>query len=292
MILEKGHKSSAFRLFGLLLIIMASIGLVAYFMNVSTEKTNKVSFQAAGVKYKKQFIAVDVKSLPEMPTEVKQRKNTPSSKSTRDDKNTKSTYKKSLPNETESNRSSLEDESRTNLSLTRVAKQPEESIETGSDLQVLSSFDCVKSIPTVLLDYISNAFLNEYGRSHEDFHFQYETDKTLPLLKQFNINCDVDQNCSASFQYDKQYGLDTTADNTYRREKVFYCCPSAHSLSNETVSDICKRAQTVAGKSVFRENKDPTFLESVIKLFLMQYFFDQLTKQNFLILVKNLHIIK
>ena len=247
MILEKGHKSSAFRLFGLLLIIMASIGLVAYFMNVSTEKTNKVSFQAAGVKYKKQFIAVDVKSLPEMPTEVKQRKNTPSSKSTRDDKNTKSTYKKSLPNETESNRSSLEDESRTNLSLTRVAKQPEESIETGSDLQVLSSFDCVKSIPTVLLDYISNAFLNEYGRSHEDFHFQYETDKTLPLLKQFNINCDVDQNCSASFQYDKQYGLDTTADNTYRREKVFYCCPSAHSLSNETVSDICKRAQTVAG---------------------------------------------
>ena len=109
-------------------------------------------------------------------------------------------------------------------------------------------------------------FVNEYGRSHKDFHSQNRIESTLPLLKQFNISCGSDQNCSSLFQYDKQYALNTTADNTYLRENVFYCCPSVHSTTNETISKVCKHAQTVAGKSVFRESKDPTFLGRVTKV--------------------------
>ena len=111
-------------------------------------------------------------------------------------------------------------------------------------------------------------FLSEYGRSHKDFHFQNKIDETLPLLKQFNINCGIDQNCSSSFQYDKQYGLNTTADNTFLRKDVFYCCPSVQSSTNETISNICKRAQTVVGKSVFRDSKDSTFLGRVTNFLL------------------------
>ena len=161
---------------------------------------------------------------------------------------------------------SIKDKKPNKESLKTVVKQPMaiEKMETSSDLQVLSSFDCVKSIPAVLLDYVSSMFINEYGKSHEDFHSQYETEETLLLLEQFNVNCDIDQNCSALFQYDKQYGLNTTADKTFLKKGVFYCCPSVHSLTNQTVSDVCKQAQKIAGKSVFRESKNSTFLERVI----------------------------
>ena len=134
----------------------------------------------------------------------------------------------------------------------------------SSDLQVLSSFDCVKSIPAVLLDYVSSMFLNQYGKSHTDFHFQQKIDETLPLLKQFNISCGIEQNCSTFFQYDKQYGLNTTADKTFQRKDVFYCCPSVHNLTNATISNVCNSAQAVAQKSIFRESKDSTFLGGVI----------------------------
>ena len=124
----------------------------------------------------------------------------------------------------------------------------------------------LKSIPTVLLDYISNTFLNEYGQSHEDFHFQYNIDETLPLLKELNVNCGVDQKCSTSFQYDKQYGLNTTAEKIYQRNDIFYCCPSVHHKRNLTISNVCNRAHEVVGKSVFRESKDSSFLGRVIEL--------------------------
>ena len=229
---------------------MALAGIIAYFINYSTEQTNKVSFKAAGVKYKQHFVVSELSSLADTPADKKQ---TPEQK-----------VQEILKNFFQA----LKHQNSTNSSFSRVIKQPivKETTEISSDLQVFSSFDCVKSIPTVLLDYISNTFLDEYARSHTDFHFQYRLDETLPLLKNLNINCDIDQNCSTSFQYDKQYGLNTTGDNTYQRKELFYCCPSVHISKDEPISNICKRAQTLTGKSIFRESKDSAFMERVNEL--------------------------
>ena len=230
LVFKKGHKSHALRLLGILLGVMGSVVMVAYFINYSTEQTNKVSFKAAGIKYKEQYTISEVVTRRE---------------------------------ETEKHKNS------TSSSLTTEIKQPVagENAKISSDLQVLSSFDCAKSIPTVLLEYVSNTFLNEYGRSHKDFHSQNIIGETLPLLKQLNINCGIDQKCSTLFQYDKPYGVSTTGDKTYVREDVFYCCPSVHSMTNQTISDVCKRAQTIVGKSIFRESKNSTFLGRVITLY-------------------------
>ena len=242
---------------------MAFVGMVGYFINNSTEQTNKVSFKAAGLKYREQYTIEKIKNLPDMPVGEKQQKNTYLSKSMRTEfsKNQTIINKNNLVAETK------KDENSAKISLTKVKPEPSFLIKnTKSDLQVLSSFDCVKAIPTVLKNYISNKFVNEYGRSHKDFRSEYRVDETLPLLGKINLNCGTDQNCSASFQYDKQYGLSTTANKTYLRDDVFYCCPSVHKLANRTISDICKRARTVVGKSVFRESKNSALLERVIKL--------------------------
>ena len=254
MVFQKGHKSKALRLFGIILVSCTSIGLVAYFINLSTEQTNKVSFKSAGLQYRKYFKAVEIMSLPDTSIEENQ---TPR-------KYVRKILKKVFVNGTE-HLMSVEEPKSINASLKRVVKESlaTETPEISSDLKVLSSFDCVKSIPKVLLDYISNMFVSEYGRSHKDFHSQNIIEETLPLLKQFNLNCGVDQNCIISFQYDKKYGLNTTADNTFLTKDVFYCCPSAHSSKNETISNLCKRAQTVSEKSIFRESKESSFLGRV-----------------------------
>ena len=257
IVIKKGHKSSALGLFGIILVVFASIGIIANFINLNIEQTNKVSFKSAGVQYRKHFTTVELMSLQDKSIEEKQ---TPR-------KYERKVLKKVLVNGTDYFMSVKESKS-TNSSLKRVVKQPVvlEKMEINSDLQVLSSFDCVKSIPTVLLNYISNMFINEYGKSHKDFHLQQKIDETLPLLKEFSINCGSDQNCSTVFKYDKQYGINTTADKTYQREHVFYCCPSVHSLTNETVSDVCKRAQSVVWRSAFRESKESMFLGRVNEL--------------------------
>ena len=257
-IFKKGHKSKALRLLGILLVLMALVGLVSYFISFSTEQTQKVSFKAAGVKYRDQFTVTEILSRPEVRYNY----------TTQNDSSLNTTNENSLVAETESVKNS------TNSTLAIDEKQLVGNMKISSDLQVLSSFDCAKSIPTVLLDYISSMFLNEYGRSHEDFHYQNKIDETLPLLKNLSINCDTDQNCTTLFQYDKQYGLNTTADNTYQRKEVFYCCPSVHSSKNEAISSVCERAQTVTGKSVFRESKDSTFLERVIVLLTYAIFYN------------------
>ena len=227
---------------------MALAGIIAYFINYSTERTNKVSFKAAGVKYKQHFKVSELSSLPDLPADKKQK---PEQKK-----------QKILKNVFQA----LNDGNATNSSFTKELKQSqsEENLKTGLDLQVFSSFDCVKSIPTVLLDYTSTMFRNEYGKSHNDFHSEYEIEETIPLLEKFNINCDIDQNCSALFQFDKHYGLRTSADKTFKRNELFYCCPSVHSLTNVTINNACKSAQTAARKSIFRESKDSTFLGGVI----------------------------
>ena len=239
---------------------MASIGIIAYSINSSTEQTNKVSFKAAGVEYKDHFTVTDISSQ-DVYNEVKYRKNSSSSITMQKNTSQNPTDKQSLLAEAKQVKISA------NSTFTMAEKRPlaKENKAINSDLRVLSSFDCVKSIPKVLLEYTSNLFLNEYGRSHADFHSQRRIDETVPLMKKFNINCGIDQNCSTSFQYDKQYGLNTTADNTFLREDVFYCCPSVYSLANETTSNICKHAQAVVGKSVLRESKDSTFLGPVIE---------------------------
>ena len=152
---------------------MASMGMSVYFINSSTEQTDKISFKAAGVKYKEHFTVSEVLIRPDMPTEQKQRKITSSSASMRDNTNPYSTDKNSLVAETENVKEI------TNSTINIAKKRPvaKETIKISTDLQVLSSFDCVKSIPTVLLEYISNTFLNEYGRSHEDFHSSIELKK-------------------------------------------------------------------------------------------------------------------
>ena len=212
IVFKRGHKSHALRLFGLLLCFTVSIGMIAFIINSSTEQTNKISFKAAGVKYKEHFTVPKTLSQ-DVPIEQQHRKNNSSSISTRKSTSQNSNNKNSSLLETKQVKNS------TNLALTladvETQSSAKENMEKSSDLQVLSSFDCFKSIPTVLLDYISNMFLNEYGKSHKDFHTQQRIDEILPLLKHFNINCGIDQNCSTLFQYDKQYGLNTTDDNTF-----------------------------------------------------------------------------
>ena len=227
---------------------MALAGIIAYFINYSTEQTNKVSFKAAGVKYKQHFKVSELSSIPDTPAVKKQK---PERKKQKILKNAFQAFK---------------DGNSTNSSFTKEVKQTqsEENLKIGLDLRVFSSFDCVKSIPTVLLDYTSTMFRNEYGKSHKDFHSEYEIEETIPLLEKFNINCDIDQNCSALFQFDKHYGLHTSADKTFKRNELFYCCPSVHSLTNVTITNACKSAQTAARKSIFRESKDSTFLGEVI----------------------------
>ena len=227
---------------------MALAGIIAYFINYSTEQTNKVSFKAAGVKYKQHFKVSELSSLPDLPADKKQK---PERKKQKILKNAFQAFN---------------DGNSTNSSFTKEVKQSqsEENLEVGLDLRVFSSFDCVKSIPTVLLDYTSTMFRNEYAKSHKDFHSEYEIEETIPLLEKFNINCDIDQNCSALFQFDKHYGLRTSADKTFKRNELFYCCPSVHSLTNVTINNACKSAQTAARKSIFRESKDSTFLGGVI----------------------------
>ena len=230
---------------------MALIGMIAYFISSSTEQTSKVSFKAAGVKYKEQLTVV---SLPDTPIEEKQKP----------EKYERKVLKKVFVNGTE-HLMSLKVKTSTNTSSKGVIKRPVNMMKMDSDLQLLSSFDCLKSIPTILLDYMSNMFVNEYGKSHNDFHFQYRIDETLPLLRQFSLNCDKDYNCSTLFQYDKGFGLKTTADSTYQQKDVFYCCPSVHDSTNETISSVCKHAQTIARKSIFRESKASSFLGRVIE---------------------------
>ena len=136
MAFKKGHKSSAFRLFWVLLAISALIGLAAYFMNVSTEQTNKVSFKAAGLKYREMFTDTKAMSLLDVPFEEKQQKN----RSTQDYKSQNSTNKNNTESENEQHKiSSL---------TTTVLNQPGavEMTKITSDLQVLSSFDCVKDL--------------------------------------------------------------------------------------------------------------------------------------------------
>ena len=257
LLIKKGHKSRALRMLGVLQLIGWSLLFGAYFMNENFAETNKISYKAAGVKYKEQHTVAEIISLSGLPTVKEQRKSMVPSISMRIEENYNSI------NENKSIIRLEEDKQPTNLELTKIVRQSValKSKEISSDLKILSSFDCVKSIPTVLLDYISNTFLSEYGRSHEDFHIQYTLDETLPLLKEFNVNCGVDQNCSTSFQYDKQYGVSTTGDKMYVRNDIFYCCPSVHSLTNQTISNVCKRAQALVGKSIFRESKNSTFLE-------------------------------
>ena len=259
MVFKKGHKSHALRLLGLLLGLICLVGAVAYFVNSSTEQTSKVSFKAAGMQYKKHFTFTGIRSLPDVSMEGNQRKNTSSPTSSWNDKSQNSTNKSSLTAETKQVKKST-------IVSAEKPSDVKETVKTSSDLQVFSSFDCVKSIPTALVDYISNMFLNEYRRSHKDFHSQQRMEKTIPLLKQLSINCGIDQNCSTLFQYDKQYGSNTTADNTYQRKEVFYCCPSVYSSTNESISKVCKGAQSHARKSVFRESKSSTFLGWVIEL--------------------------
>ena len=132
MVFKRGHKSQALRLLGVLFGVMASIGMVAYFMNFSTEQTKKVSFKAAGVKYKEQLTVV---SLPDTPIEQKQRPK----------KYERTVLKKVFVNGTDYFMS-LKVKELTNTSSNRVVKHPIETMKISSDLQVLSSFDCVKDL--------------------------------------------------------------------------------------------------------------------------------------------------
>ena len=254
LLFKKGSKSYVLRLLGILLGVLASIGMVAYFIHQSTEQTKKVSFKAARVKYREQYKLEESLSVILTEKDYRQNLSTP----IRNAKSLNFTKNNNFVAETTKKNQIL-----TNPSLTKpVVKESAavESTQMSSDLQVLSSFDCVNSIPAVLLEYISNMFLNEYGRSHKDFHSQHRINETLPLLRQFNINCGIDQNCNSMFQYDKQYGISTNGDKTYVKKDLFYCCPSAYNEANHTISNVCKRAQKVVGKSIFRESKNSMFL--------------------------------
>ena len=127
------------------------------------------------------------------------------------------------------------------------------------DLSVLSSFDCSRPFPQTLHSYIDNTFKTEFQLSHDDIHQKRPDEESLPVLMDVQTNCTVDSECQTLFEYDKQYGINTTVDNVRKVNDMFLCCP------HESASNRCKQAKSIIRKSSVREAKSPVLLETVSK---------------------------
>ena len=264
----EGHKSQAFRILCLMIVALTLVGLLANFIQTSTDSTNKFSFKGAGTVYRRRYILKKEVESPknefEDTSEVK--------------KMTKQAEEKlhnlldqillglASKNETMPNSKETETQNSQSLSKTSFYKSSKsKSIDTkrSQDFCVLSSFECNGSIPTAFTSYISSTFVTEYERSYGDFA---TTLQGLPKLTDVQVNCVLGQPCHTLFENDKQRGINSTSDMKYLRENVFYCCPPMDSFTNETVAQ-CNYSRTIIEKSTFRESKKP-FLLGRVNLFL------------------------
>ena len=281
---EKGHKSKAFRILCMMIIILTLIGLLAHLMQTSIDSTDKFSFKGAGTVYRRRYTMY--KELPKelhlTESDLKRRK--------LNEILDKILIELDSKNETLSKSKQKQSSNQTHLK--KASNNEIKSVETGQnkEFRVLSSFDCNGSIPSAFLNYVSNTFTSEYRRSYADFNpkdtsIQFSLDKITPELRTMNnftqsfpnltdvrINCVLGQPCQTLFKYDKQRGLDkqypkenifSGADKILPRENIFYCCPPVDYFTSQTVTKECNEAKTIIEKSAFRQSKKPFLLERV-----------------------------
>ena len=120
-----------------------------------------------------------------------------------------------------------------------------------------SSFNCSDSFPKTLHTYIDYTFKNEFQLSHDDIHQKRPDKENLPVLISVRTHCTIDEGCQTLFEYDKQYGINTTFDNVRKVNDMFLCCP------HENDSGRCEQAKPDIAKSSVREAKRPVLLETV-----------------------------
>ena len=248
---EEGHKSQAFRILCMVTIVLTLIGLLAHFIQTSTDSTSKFSFKGAGTVYRRSLQNTAVSP------ENKHEKVTRSAKLSLTRKNLNKILDEILisldsANETLSN-SKIKQSSNKKLSKSIDTKQ-------SHDFRVLSSFECNGSIPSAFTSYVASTFVSEYDRSYGDFTSENVSVQALPKLTNVQINCVLGQSCHTLFEYDKQRGVNSTSDMKYLRKNIFYCCPPVDNFTDLTVAE-CNDSTTIIAKSAFRESKKPFLLE-------------------------------
>ena len=253
---REGFKSRAFVIMLCAFGCMAVIGIIGAGMSRSIESTNKYSFRAVGLLHRKgdrdrkrnklflDFIGNEtVKNLSN------------SANTTKDPSFINST--------TEINLMDLYQSSKNDSSLDLQRNQTNLEIEVENDLNDLllfSSFDCFLTFPSSITDYINNTFIEQFNLSHVDiFSDQHENEQELPLLKSVFTSCYADQICTTFFEYDKQYGIDTSHDNVIQVNDIFHCC--SYDQINQT-SETCKKAKPSIEKSILSHSKRPVLMVS------------------------------
>ena len=248
----------------MIIIVLTLIGLMANWMQISTDSTSKFSFKGAGTVHRRRYIMK--REIDSFDSQIKIVKKSSNLSSTNE---TISSGKAQQPlNQTVSNKTFVYESIEKNLADTKKSHS----------FRVLSSFECDGSIPSALTNYVSNTFVTEYKRSYGDvilgntfLHVSNMTFFTrfMPNLTDVRISCDLDKPCQTLFIYDKKRGLDKAyskenifsgSDKVYPRDDVFFCCPP---MDDETFTDECNHAKGVIQKSTFRESKKPFFLERV-----------------------------
>ena len=91
-------------------------------------------------------------------------------------------------------------------------------------------------------------------------------EQILPLLTDVSTSCKFGQGCTTTFEYDKQYGTNTTFDNKLLVNGSFYCCSYADGAADPRV---CQEAKLKQDKSTLRESKEPVLLVDANSEFFM-----------------------
>ena len=107
---------------------------------------------------------------------------------------------------------------------------------------------------------ITNTFRSQSKLSRNDNHKNYNDsakEEILPLLTDVSTSCKFGQGCTTTFEYDKQYGTNTTFDNKLIVNGSFYCCSYA---AGSVDPKVCQEAKLKKDKSTLRESKEPVLL--------------------------------
>ena len=244
---EFGFKSRSLSFMLVGCLCLALIAVVAFEMNNSIDKTGKYTFKALGLMHRKRH---QIKK-PEFVDQAA----TYSAESNETDLNATVEETTMFPDwllVTENVTSDQKLDNRTFPTINEVS--------TLNKLLPFSSFDCFLEFPQSITDYINTTFLEEYIQLHKDINEKEKGDiEQLPLLESVRTTCFSDQNCTTYFEYDKQYGINTSHDNVLEITKIFYCCPFKQI---NTTSEICKYAEPVIERSLMRESKNPLLLVS------------------------------
>ena len=226
-------------------VCFAVIGIIGSGINNSIVTTNKYSFKAVGLLHRKGSPEKRSNEVYYVVTGNETIKNSTNS-----------------ANSTEStNNSTVRSNNETTLVLLRNETSFLAEMDSDlNDMLLFSSFNCFLTFPSSITDYINNTFVEQFHLSHIDiFKDQQTNDKKLPLLKSVFTSCYADQNCSTFFEYDKQYGIDTSHDSIKQVDDMFHCCSYDH--INQT-SETCKKAKPSVERSLLSQSKRPVLLVS------------------------------